>query len=139
MSGIRVENPATGEVLETFDHVTEQEALAAVDTAHEAFLSWRETPIEERAKVVTRVAELFEERKDELAEIIATEMGKPISEGLEEAEFSSAIFGYYADNGPKFAADEEIPVEMDGKGYIQRLPIGVLLGIMPWNLSLIHI
>ena len=133
MSGIRVENPATGEVLETFDHVTEQEALAAVDTAHEAFLSWRETPIEERAKVVTRVAELFEERKDELAEIIATEMGKPISEGLEEAEFSSAIFGYYADNGPKFAADEEIPVEMDGKGYIQRLPIGVLLGIMPWN------
>ncbi|OFO96499.1 NAD-dependent succinate-semialdehyde dehydrogenase [Corynebacterium sp. HMSC034H07] len=133
MSGFRVENPATGEVLETFDHATDQEVLAAVDSAHEAFLSWRETPIEERAKVVTRVAELFEERKDELAEIIATEMGKPISEGLEEAEFSGAIFAYYADNGPKFAADEEIPVEMDGKGYIQRLPIGALLGIMPWN------
>lgn len=133
MSGFRVENPATGEVLEAFDHATDQEVLAAVDSAHEAFLSWRETPIEERAKVVTRVAELFEERKDELAEIIATEMGKPVSEGLEEAEFSGAIFAYYADNGPKFAADEEIPVEMDGKGYIQRLPIGVLLGIMPWN------
>ena len=133
MSGFRVENPATGEVLETFDHATDQEVLAAVDSAHEAFLSWRETPIEERAKVVTRVAELFEERKDELAEIIATEMGKPVSEGLEEAEFSGAIFAYYADNGPKFAADEEIPVEMDGKGYIQRLPIGALLGIMPWN------
>ena len=133
MSGFRVENPATGEVLETFDHATDQEVLAAVDGAHEAFLSWRDTPIEERAKVVTRVAELFEERKDELAEIIATEMGKPVSEGLEEAEFSGAIFAYYADNGPKFAADEEIPVEMDGKGYIQRLPIGALLGIMPWN------
>lgn len=133
MSEFRVENPATGEVLETFDHATDQEVLAAVDSAHEAFLSWRDTPIEERAKVVTRVAELFEERKDELAEIIATEMGKPISEGLEEAEFSGAIFAYYADNGPKFAADEEIPVEMDGKGYIQRLPIGALLGIMPWN------
>ena len=133
MSGFRVENPATGEVLETFDHATDQEILAAVDGAHEAFLSWRDTPIEERAKLVTRVAELFEERKDELAEIIATEMGKPISEGVEEAEFSGAIFSYYADNGPKFAADEEIPVEMDGKGYIQRLPIGTLLGIMPWN------
>ena len=133
MSGFRVENPATGEVLETFDHATDQEILAAVDGAHEAFLSWRDTPIEERAKLVTRVAELFEERKDELAEIIATEMGKPVSEGLEEAEFSGAIFAYYADNGPKFAADEEIPVEMDGKGYIQRLPIGTLLGIMPWN------
>ena len=78
MSEFRVENPATGEVLETFDHATDQEVLAAVDSAHEAFLSWRDTPIEERAKVVTRVAELFEERKDELAEIIATEMGKPI-------------------------------------------------------------
>lgn len=133
MSGFRVENPATGEVLETFDHATDQEILAAVDGAHEAFLSWRDTPIEERAKLVTRVAELFEERKDELAEIIATEMGKPVSEGLEEAEFSGDIFAYYADNGPKFAADEEIPVEMDGKGYIQRLPIGTLLGIMPWN------
>lgn len=133
MSGFRVENPATGEVLETFDHATDQEILAAVDGAHEAFLSWRDTPIEERAKLVTRVAELFEERKDELAEIIATEMGKPVSEGLEEAEFSGAIFAYYADNGPKFAADEEIPVEMDGKGYIQRRPIGALLGIMPWN------
>ncbi|MTD92111.1 NAD-dependent succinate-semialdehyde dehydrogenase [Corynebacterium hiratae] len=133
MSGFRVENPATGEVLETFDHATDQEVLAAVDSAHEAFLSWRDTPIEERAKVVTRVAELFEERKDELADIIATEMGKPVSEGVEEAEFSGAIFSYYADNGPKFAADEEIPVEMDGKGYIQRRPIGALLGIMPWN------
>ena len=133
MPGIRVENPATGEVLETFDHITEQEALAAVDTAHEAFLSWRETPIEERAKIVTRVGELFEERKDELADIIATEMGKPVSEGVEEAEFCGAIFSYYADNGPKFAADEEIPVEMDGTAYIQRRPFGVLLGIMPWN------
>ena len=133
MPGIRVENPATGEVLETFDHITEQEALAAVDTAHEAFLSWRETPIEERAKIVTRVGELFEERKDELADIIATEMGKPVSEGVEEAEFCGAIFSYYAGNGPKFAADEEIPVEMDGTAYIQRRPFGVLLGIMPWN------
>lgn len=130
--GYRVEDPTTGEVLETFESATNEEATAAVEKAHEAFLSWRETPIEERAKIVTRVAELFEERKQELAEIISQEMGKPVSEGVEEAEFSSEIFGYYAKNGPSFVEDEEISAG-GGKAYIQRLPLGVLVGIMPWN------
>ena len=128
----RVENPVTGEVEETFESTTDAQALEAVDTAHAAFTSWRATPIEERAKVVHRIAELFEERKDELAQIISTEMGKPLSEGVEEVEFSSAIFDYYATNGPSFAADEKIPSE-GGTAHIQRLPLGVLLGIMPWN------
>lgn len=128
----RVENPVTGEVEETFESATDAQALEAVDTAHAAFASWRATPIEERAKVVHRIAELFEERKDELAQIISTEMGKPLSEGVEEAEFSTAIFDYYATNGPNFAADEKIPSE-GGTAHIQRLPLGVLLGIMPWN------
>lgn len=128
----RVENPVTGKVEETFESTTDAQALEAVDTAHAAFISWRATPIEERAKVVHRIAELFEERKDELAQIISTEMGKPLSEGVEEVEFSSAIFDYYATNGPRFAADEKIPSE-GGAAHIQRLPLGVLLGIMPWN------
>lgn len=128
----RVENPVTGEVEETFESTTDAQSLEAVDTAHAAFTSWRATPIEERAKVVHRIAELFEERKDELAQIISTEMGKPLSEGVEEVEFSSAIFDYYATNGPSFAADEKIPSE-GGTAHIQRLPLGVLLGIMPWN------
>lgn len=129
----RVENPATGEVEETFDYISDEQALATVDTAHTTYQSWKATPVEDRAKILNRVAELFEERKQELAEIIATEMGKPISEAVEEAEFSAAIFAYYAKIGPDFLKDEEIPVEMEGKAYIQRLPLGVLLGIMPWN------
>lgn len=131
--GYRLENPVTGEIEETFPNSTEQEITDALDSAFNAYLSWRDTPIEERATIVKKVADLFEERKQELAEIISHEMGKPISEGIEEAEFSAAIFNYYAENGPKFAADEEVPVEMPGKAYIQRRPIGVLLGIMPWN------
>lgn len=133
MTTYRVEDPTTGKVAETFDFATDAEMTSTIENAHQAFKTWRETPIEERAKIVTRIAELFDERKNDLAEIISAEMGKPISEGVEEAEFCSAIFKYYADNAPKFSADEEIPVEMEGKAYIQRRPIGVLLGIMPWN------
>lgn len=130
--GYRVEDPTTGKVIEQFPTFTDAEATDAVERAHQAYLSWRETPIEERAKIVTRVAELFEERKQELAEIISLEMGKPVSESVEEAEFSSEIFAYYATNGTKFTEDEEIPAS-GGKAFIQRLPLGVLLGIMPWN------
>ncbi|HJD50380.1 MAG TPA: aldehyde dehydrogenase family protein, partial [Candidatus Rothia avistercoris] len=78
----RLEDPTTGEVLETFDTLTDEQAVEAVECAHAAYLSWRTTSVEERAAIVNRIAELFEERKQELAEIISQEMGKPISEGI---------------------------------------------------------
>lgn len=59
--------------------------------------------------------------------------GKPLVEGIEEAEFAAEIFKYYADNGPNFAADQEIPTNSAGRAMIRRLPIGALLGVMPWN------
>ncbi|RBP65088.1 succinate-semialdehyde dehydrogenase/glutarate-semialdehyde dehydrogenase [Brevibacterium sanguinis] len=131
--GYRVENPATGEIIERFDNATDEEVGQVLDAADKAFASWREKTIEERAAIVNKVADLFGERKQELAEIIAEEMGKPIAEGIEEAEFCEAIFNYYADNGPDFAKDEEIKTFSGGKAFIQRRPIGPLLGIMPWN------
>ncbi len=132
-TGYRVENPATGEIIERFDTATDEQIGQVIDDAAEAYLSWREKTIEERAAIVNKVADLFGERKEELAKIIAEEMGKPIPEGVEEAEFSEAIFNYYADNGPEFAKDEEIKSFSGGKAFIQRRPVGVLLGIMPWN------
>ncbi|WP_237222025.1 NAD-dependent succinate-semialdehyde dehydrogenase [Rothia nasimurium] len=130
----RLEDPTTGEVLETFDTLTDEQAVAAVERAHAAYLSWRNTSVEERAAIVNRIAELFEERKQELAEIISQEMGKPISEGIEEAEFSSAIFAYYAGIAADHLKDEPIPSETENsEAYIQRKPLGALLGIMPWN------
>ena len=59
--------------------------------------------------------------------------GKPLVEGIEEAEFAAEIFKCYADNGPNFAADQEIPTNSAGRAMIRRLPIGALLGVMPWN------
>ena len=129
----RVVNPATGEVVETFDHATDEEIEAAVTAAHTAYQSWRDVPIEERAKTVQRVAELFRERQDELAAIATQEMGKPLGEAAEEADFCGDIFEYFATEGPGLAADQPIKTFSGGKAMVQKLPIGPLLGIMPWN------
>ncbi|GAA1557173.1 NAD-dependent succinate-semialdehyde dehydrogenase [Brevibacterium picturae] len=131
--GYRVENPATGEVVEKFDTATDAQIEEVLDAAHKGFLNWREKTTAERGAVVNKVAAKFGERKEELAKIIAEEMGKPVAEGIEEAEFCEEIFNYYADNGPEFAADEPIKSMSGGKAFIQRRPVGAILGIMPWN------
>ena len=83
-TGYRVQDPSTDQVVETFPALADGEVdqvLAAAETAQRA---WAARPIEERATIVQKVADLFEERKDELAQIIATEMGKRVTEGVEE-------------------------------------------------------
>jgi succinate-semialdehyde dehydrogenase/glutarate-semialdehyde dehydrogenase len=126
-------NPATGEVVERFDTATDEQLQQTLTSAAQAFESWRKKPMRERAAVVSRVAELFTERADELAHIITVEMGKPLSQAKGEAEFCTDIFNYYADNGEELAADREIKTFSGGRAVIQRRPVGVLLGIMPWN------
>ncbi|GAA2736092.1 NAD-dependent succinate-semialdehyde dehydrogenase [Pedococcus aerophilus] len=128
-----ITNPATGEVEKTFDPATDEQVEAALAGAHAAYTSWKDVPIEERAKVVHRIAELFVERKDELGAIATREMGKPLSEAVGEAEFCGEIFDYFANEGPTLAADQPIKTFSGGKAMVQKLPIGALLGIMPWN------
>jgi succinate-semialdehyde dehydrogenase/glutarate-semialdehyde dehydrogenase len=129
----QIVNPATGEVEQTFETATDAEIEAALSAAHTAYDAWKDVPIEDRAKVVHRVAELFVERKDELGAIATKEMGKPLSEAVGEADFCGDIFDYFADEGPTLAADQPIKTFSGGKAVVQKLPIGPLLGIMPWN------
>lgn len=129
----QVTDPSTGEVVESFDHATDAEIESALTASAAAYASWKDVPIAERAVVVKRVAALFAERADELAALAASEMGKPESEGVEEAEFCQAIFDYFADEGPTLAADQEIKSFSGGKAIVQKRPVGPLLGVMPWN------
>ncbi|WP_262106977.1 NAD-dependent succinate-semialdehyde dehydrogenase [Arthrobacter sp. Marseille-P9274] len=131
--GYRVLNPATGEVVEEFPTATDAEIQDALARSQEAFQSWKDVPIADRAKIVAKVADLFTERADELAAIITEEMGKPLSQSKGEAEFCTDIFNYFATEGPGLAADQEIKAIGGGRALIQRLPVGPLLGIMPWN------
>ena len=129
----QVVNPATGKVVETFKHATDREIESALAAVHAAYGAWRDVPIAERAKTVTRIGELFVERRAELAAIATEEMGKPLGDARGEAKFCGEIFDYFATEGPGLAADQPIKTFSGGKAMVQRLPIGALLGIMPWN------
>ncbi|WP_433833157.1 NAD-dependent succinate-semialdehyde dehydrogenase [Actinoplanes sp. CA-015351] len=130
-----VVDPATGKQIAAYPTISDADATAAVVKAHAAYRSWsRTTTVTERAALIKKVAELHTERRDQLAAIIVREMGKPLDDALGEVDFSAAIYEYYADNAETFLADEPISL-LDGEGsaVIQRRPLGVLLGIMPWN------
>ncbi|MDT5150199.1 MAG: succinate-semialdehyde dehydrogenase / glutarate-semialdehyde dehydrogenase [Mycobacterium sp.] len=129
----RVVNPATGDVGQAFDFASDAEVESALEASAEAYRSWRDTPIGERARIVARVGELFKEHSARLGAIATEEMGKPLPESVDEADFCGDIFDYFATEGPGLASDQQIKTFAGGKAYVQKLPIGPLLGIMPWN------
>ncbi|MBX9717389.1 MAG: aldehyde dehydrogenase family protein, partial [Microbacteriaceae bacterium] len=101
MSKYAVINPATGEMLRSYPTATDADVAAAIDGAFTAYRGWsRSTTVEERARLIAKVADLHRERRQHLAEIIVREMGKPIGDALGEVDFSADIYQYYADNGP---------------------------------------
>lgn len=133
MSRYRVQDPSTGEVLQSFGALSDEQVETAVAEADAAYREWRRLSIQDRAAAVRRVAQLFRERKQELARLITLEMGKSLQESLEEVEFAASIIDYYGVHGPSLATSCEIPSTIAGKAIVERLPIGVLLGVMPWN------
>jgi succinate-semialdehyde dehydrogenase / glutarate-semialdehyde dehydrogenase len=128
----KVINPATGQVESEFPTATDAEIESAVARVSAAHASWAALPVEDRAAVIHRVADLYDKRVDELAGIITREMGKATAEAVGEVEFSASIYRYYADNAASLLADEPIPAD-SGNAVIRKAPIGALLGIMPWN------
>ncbi|MFG2544968.1 NAD-dependent succinate-semialdehyde dehydrogenase [Streptomyces sp. NPDC048594] len=130
-----VVDPASGKLVKEYPTATDEVVEGAVDAAAETYAHWsRQTSVEQRAQLLNTVAALHDERGAQLAEIIHREMGKPVEEAVAEVEFSASIYRYYADNAEKFLADEPIELlEGEGTAFVRRQPVGVLLGIMPWN------
>ena len=135
MSTYAVVNPATGETIKEYQEISDDELRAAIGRAYEASRTFpASTTVAERAALVRKVGELHSERRENLAEIIVREMGKPIEQALMEVDFAGMIYGFYADQAESLMADEPIELmEGEGTAVIRRSPFGVLLGIMPWN------
>lgn len=128
----RVQDPSTNEIVESFEQATDAQVKQALDNATKAYENWSHKSFGERGAALNRLAQLLRDNKEELAKTSCIEMGKPLEEMIEEIEFSADIIDYYADNGESFAADQ--PIESpNSDAYIRKLPIGPLLGIMPWN------
>jgi succinate-semialdehyde dehydrogenase/glutarate-semialdehyde dehydrogenase len=129
---IQTVNPNTNKIVKSFEEMTEQTVDTKVAKAHLTFANWKKTSYEHRADLLRKVAILMRNKKSELATTITLEMGKLLSQAEAEIVLSADIFDYYADNAAVFLADTVLEPE-HGEALIRNSPIGVLLGVMPWN------
>lgn len=137
MSKITTINPATEEEIQSYDLMSEAEAIQRVEACHDAHLEWRKLSHKERAPYLTKIAAKLRDNADELAALMTRETGKLLKDGKTEVEICAAIFEYTAKNGPDVLADEERTHGADGKrGVVSYQPIGVIYSIQPWNFPL---
>ena len=128
-------NPATGDIIKTYDEMTPGQAAASVAAAHDAWRAWRKTSFAERGRLMKKTATILRERKVELARLMALEMGKPVKQGKAEVEKCALGCDYYADTAETHLAPEFIKTEAS-KSYVAFEPLGVILAVMPWNFPL---
>jgi succinate-semialdehyde dehydrogenase / glutarate-semialdehyde dehydrogenase len=129
---IATTNPATGEVLKTFEPLTAGQIEQKLQLAASAFQAHRRTSFADRAAKMMRAADILEKEKDECAHLMTLEMGKPLQAAVAEALKCATGCRYYAENAEKFLADEIVETGAK-RSFIRYLPIGPILAIMPWN------
>ncbi|MBG8553703.1 NAD-dependent succinate-semialdehyde dehydrogenase [Hymenobacter guriensis] len=125
-------NPYTGRVLRRFRAFSWSKTERILGQAHRAAAEWRTTSFAHRARLMQRAAALLRERQNELARLMALEMGKPVADGRAEVQKCALTCEYYAQHAEAFLADEEIKSEAR-RSFIAHEPLGVVLAIMPWN------
>ena len=129
---IQTINPATNTVEKSFTEMTDEAVDKAVAKSAATFTDWKKTDYKLRAAVLHKVAGLLREKKKTLAKMITTEMGKLVAQAEGEIKLSAEIFDYYANHAEGFLADKILD-PTHGKAFIRHSPIGVLLGVQPWN------
>ncbi len=126
-------NPATAEPIAEYHAMTSGEIREAITRSYWDYISWRELAISERSALMKRLAKLLRQEKDQHGALISREMGKPLSQAVAEVEKSAWVCDYYADNAASFLKPEESILDGGVRGVVKFEPIGLVLGIMPWN------
>src|SRR6267142_6637461 len=125
-------NPATGQVIKSFDPLSSADIEAKLQKAIETFATYRNVPLAQRAQWMLRAASILENEKEAFAKVMTTEMGKTLRSAVDEAAKCAWVCRYYAENAERFLADEV--VETGAKqSYIRYQPLGPVLAVMPWN------
>jgi succinate-semialdehyde dehydrogenase/glutarate-semialdehyde dehydrogenase len=125
-------NPATEEVLATFEPWSAGEVDHTVDQVRDAQLQWRARSMAERADAMRRAAGILRERTDRYAALITAEMGKPISEARAEIAKSAFVCEHYAEHAAEYLRERPVKTE-SLESYVSFAPLGLVLAIMPWN------
>jgi len=135
MSRYAVTNPATGETLAEYPQISDADLVEAIARAHAATRGWgRSAPLAERSELVRKIGDLHTERRDELAKALVEEMGKPLAQAYGEVDFAADIYRYHAEIAAEELADQPIGLRAGtGTAVIRNAPLGVILGVMPWN------
>jgi succinate-semialdehyde dehydrogenase/glutarate-semialdehyde dehydrogenase len=125
-------NPATGETLQTFEPLSQQQLDEKIQRAHAVFQSYRRTSFAERGRMMLRTAEILEAEKKDFARVMTLEMGKPIKGAVQEAEKCAWVCRYYSENAERQLASETVETNAT-RSYVCFQPLGVVLAVMPWN------
>lgn len=126
-------NPADDTFIAAYPFQTPGEVERMLDDNAAAFRLWRDTPMVDRVAAYHRLASTLRDRLETLALLITSEMGKPLVDARAEVEKCAATLEWIAENGPAILADEPVPVDGDDQVHVSYLPIGSILGVMPWN------
>ncbi len=125
-------NPATGEVVREVAPDADAVIEEKLAKAHKAFHAWRKLSFGQRADILKSVAVYMRANMDDMAPVMTEEMGKPIKESIGEVEKSAWCADHYAEHGESYLAAVSLPSDAT-RSYVQHLPLGVILGILPWN------
>lgn len=126
-------NPLNGKELKSYEYMSDDKVNAVIQKCHEAFLDWRQKEVSERAIVIKAIEKALLANKRELASLMTNEMGKLLSQSIQEIELCAAICEYSAEKAPAEFKDIERELEDGERGIISFSPLGVIYGIQPWN------
>lgn len=129
---IKTVNPFTNKTLKEYTLHTSDQLELILETANNRFYEWRQVPIKERCRLLLNLAQIMEDDKKDLAELMTHEMGKPITQSIAEIEKCVTLCDFYATNADDFLADELIDTDAS-ESFISYDPLGTILAIMPWN------
>lgn len=122
-------NPSNKQLIAEWEADSKSEIDSKIQSSSQAFIGWKNLTVKQRIAELLKVKQGLEEEKDPLAELITQEMGKPINQAIAEVEKCIKLISYYAEVAEKVLTDEKVK----DNSFVAKCPLGVLLGIMPWN------
>ncbi len=125
-------NPSNGKVLNEFNEDRQKDLDDKIRRSRHAFDHWKHISIEKKSTLLKNTARILRKNKNNYAKIMTLEMGKPITQATSEVEKCAWVCDFYAENAHSFLEREIIRTDADSS-YVRYIPIGVILGIMPWN------
>jgi succinate-semialdehyde dehydrogenase/glutarate-semialdehyde dehydrogenase len=125
-------NPATEEIIKTFEELSLKQVLEEIEKAYQSFKDWKSTEFSLRKELMHNAVRVLRSEKDNYSRIMTLEMGKPIKQSYAEIEKCAWVCEYYAENAENFLSKEFIKTDAS-ESYVQFDPFGVILAVMPWN------